>query len=39
LQVNYGYDGTTQRMNHDLACQKAKPVAAMVVANLDRGGN
>jgi hypothetical protein len=39
LQVNYGYDGSTQRMTHDLACQKAKPVAAMVIKNLDRGGN
>lgn len=39
LQVNYAYDGSTQRMTHDLACQKAKPVAAMVIANLDRGGN
>lgn len=39
LQVNYGYEGTTQRMTHDLACEKAKPVAAMVIANLDRGGN
>jgi hypothetical protein len=39
LHINYGYEGSTQPMTHDLACQKAKPVAEMVVANLDRGGN
>jgi hypothetical protein len=39
LHINYGYEGFTERMTHDLACQKAKPVAAMVVANLERGGN
>jgi hypothetical protein len=39
LHVDYGYDGVAKHMTHDLACQKAKPVAEMVVANLDRGGN
>lgn len=39
LQVAYAYEGTTEPMNHDLACAKARPVAELVVANLDRGGN
>ena len=39
LLVSYVYSGSIQRMTHDLACEKAKPVAAMVVANLDRGGS
>ena len=38
LQVNYSYEGA-QPMTHELACSKARPVAEMVIANLDRGGN
>ncbi|MGI5131840.1 DUF3558 domain-containing protein [Pseudonocardia sp. CA-107938] len=33
LQVSFTYSGS-QRMTHDLACQKARPVAEMVVQNL-----
>lgn len=39
LQVTYNYEGTSGPMTHDLACSKARPVAEMVIANLDRGGN
>ncbi|MDN5860688.1 MAG: DUF3558 domain-containing protein [Pseudonocardia sp.] len=39
LQVAYRYEGTTMRMTHDLACAKARPVAELVIANLDKGGN